>query len=167
MEYEIEKLERNQFVFEQLLKGYNAEQYLWRENPEKWNLLEVVSHLYDEEREDFRARVQSVLEDPARPFVSIDPAGWVKSRNYDQANFEDKIKAFLNERKASIVWLRGLKNPNWNNAYDHPKVGPVSAGFLLTNWVAHDYLHLRQIIRIDYNYLQSRSEKILDYAGNW
>jgi hypothetical protein len=37
----------------------------------------------------------------------------------------------------------------------------------LHNWLAHDYLHIRQIIRIKYDYLKKTSGEILLYAGEW
>ena len=35
------------------------------------------------------------------------------------------------------------------------------------NWLAHDYLHIRQIIRLKFAYLQQLSKEDLSYAGNW
>jgi hypothetical protein len=59
-----EELQRNKIVFQELLNNIPGESILWSQNPEKWSLLEVVCHLFDEEREDFRTRVKCVLEDP-------------------------------------------------------------------------------------------------------
>jgi len=46
-------------------KEINAELAVWKPAPGKWSILEVVNHLYDEEREDFRQRLELVLKDPA------------------------------------------------------------------------------------------------------
>jgi len=167
MKEELAALKRNKGVIENLLSGLTKEQYTWREREEKWNLLEVICHLYDEEREDFRARIESVLSNPEKPFEKIDPVSWVSSRKYGDQDFEKMISKFLSERDQSLTWLSNLQNPKWDNFYRHPKVGPVSARFLLVNWVAHDYLHIRQITRVQYNYLQYYSGQGLDYAGEW
>ena len=54
-------LGQNKAVFENLLSGIDEQTYLWKPSANKWCLLEIVCHLYDEEREDFRARVKHVL----------------------------------------------------------------------------------------------------------
>jgi hypothetical protein len=167
LKFYLEKFKTNKNTFEQLLSGLSQETYLWREREGKWNLLEVICHLHDEEREDFRDRLQSVLENPEQHFKKIDPAAWVSERNYAGQDYEGTLKKFLSERDESISWLTKLKQPAWDNAYMHPKVGPVSARFLLANWLAHDYLHLRQIVRINYHFLQFKSGQNLDYAGDW
>jgi hypothetical protein len=44
----------------------------------------------------------------------------------------------------------------------------LTAGDLLTSWLAHDWLHARQLVRL--RFLRSRSEHEpfrTDYAGTW
>lgn len=163
----IHSLEENQHVFAALLNGIHQDEYNFRPAPGKWNILEIVCHLHDEEREDFRARVKLVLEDPTVPFPKIDPQAWVSERKYSEQYYITAMQNFLAERKASIEWLRSLEAPKWENAYQHPKVGPVRAQFLLCNWLAHDYLHLRQLNANRYQYLLQTAGEKLDYAGDW
>ena len=163
----IRSLENNIAVFNSLLSGSDVEFYTWRFKAEKWNLLEIVCHLYDEEREDFRARLQHVLEKPEEPLPPIDPTGWVLGREYSKQDYLDKLDAFLDERENSISWLRSLKNPSWDNAYHHPKFGPLSGNMFLANWLEHDYLHMRQILNLKHEYLKHISGEKLNYAGDW
>lgn len=163
----IEELARNQFVFSQLLNGISEDEYLWKWQDDKWCLLEIVCHLYDEEREDFRLRTKSVLKDPAKPLPPIDPVAWVSDRKYIVKGYQKMLNKFLIERNDSIEWLESLQNPNWNNTYQHPKLGAMSANFFLNNWLAHDYLHIRQILKIRFLYTQEVSGETLDYAGKW
>lgn len=166
-EYIIKQLERNGLMLQQILKGLDEVTFKWRVAPDKWNLLDVICHLYDEEREDFRVRVASILENPLRPLPKIDPYNWPEQRGYQSKDFERMIDGFADERKKSIVWLRALENPIWENAFQHPKVGAVSAQLILDNWLAHDYLHIRQVVRIKYEYLKAHTSNPLDYAGEW
>ena len=161
------ELERNGEVIRQLLTGLTPAQYKWRPAEGKWNLLEVICPLYDEEREDFRARAELILDDPAREWVKIDPPAWVMERDYANQNFEQRIQDFVVERDRSVAWLRSLKEPKWDNFFMHPKVGPVSAQLILDNWLAHDLLHIRQMVRIKYAYLRNHVSSPLDYAGPW
>ena len=163
----IQELTRNKLVFNESLTGLTDEEFLWKQNPEKWCLLEIICHLYDEEREDFRTRTKQVLESPELLLPKIDPVGWVIERKYLQQNFSEKLKDFLSEREQSIKWLQSLKNPKWENAYNHPKLGKMTAKLILTNWLAHDYLHIRQITKLKYDHLKSKSDADLSYAGNW
>ena len=149
----IEELARNQTVFSVLLNGISPAEYLWRWQDDKWCLLEIVCHLYDEERDDFRARTKSVLTKPSKKLPPFDPIACVKERKYMEQDYYLMLNKFLMERHESIDWLENLQQPNWKNAYQHPKVGPVSASFLLNNWLAHDYLHLRQIMKLRYLYI--------------
>jgi hypothetical protein len=163
----IQELSRNRGVFKHLLTGLKQEEYLWKPKPEKWCLLEIICHLHDEEREDFRTRTRIVLESLEDPLPPIDPVGWVQERKYMEQDFENMLSSFLIEREVSLAWLRSLTSPKWDNAFQHPKFGPMTAKLYVSNWLAHDYLHIRQIIRTKYSYLQQWTGESLSYAGNW
>ena len=165
--YHIAELSRNLAVFQSLLSGLSKEEYQWRWQEDKWCLQEIVCHLYDEEREDFRQRTKSVLEDPSRQLPLFDPTAWVKDRDYMGQQYEKVLQNFLKERRTSIDWLESLSDPKWDNAFQHHKLGPLSAGFFLSNWVANDYLHIRQILNLKYMYLKEATGYRLDYAGHW
>jgi hypothetical protein len=165
--YIITELHRNADVFKKLLNNVPEEIYLWRQNEKKWCMLGIICHLYDEEREDFRARVKLVLENPQLPANPINPVGWVTERKYIEQNYNTVLANFLNERNISVEWLNQLKDPIWGNVYTHPKIGDLSAKMFLINWLAHDYLHIRQIIKLKYDYLKEISGENLSYAGEW
>ena len=163
----INGLGENRNVFKASLLGLPEEIFLWKPNPGKWCLLEIVCHLYDIEREDFRVRTRYALETLTGPLPPLDPQGWVNERKYIQQNYSDKINDFLAERDQSVKWLQSLANPDWDNAYRHEKFGKMTAKMFLSNWLAHDYLHIRQITKLKYDYLQQLAGEDLSYAGNW
>ncbi len=167
LDFYIKEFNSNSGTFESLFKHVLPEQINWKQEPSKWSLLEVVCHLYDEEREDFRTRLKLVLESPEKPFPSIDPPGWVIERNYAKQDFNKMVERFIGERKNSIEWLASLQNPKWDNAYIHPKLGPMSAKFIIANWLAHDYLHIRQVVKLKYDCLKDLTKESLSYAGDW
>lgn len=163
----IDQLERHSAVFRALFSGLTPEEIHWRPAPEKWCALEIVCHLHDEEREDFRARLSHVLETPDAPMPKIDPQAWMTEGKYLGQDFEAVVERFLQERSKSVMWLHSLIDAPWSNAYLHPKVGPVSCDLLLTNWVAHDLHHIRQLNNLRYDHLKANSTVPLDYAGVW
>jgi len=165
--YIINELSRNKKVIKELLSGLNEDLYLWRPAPDKWCLLEIICHLFDEEREDFKTRTKILLDTPALELPSIDPTGWVISRKYIEQNYAHMLSIFLIEREKSVQWLQSLKYPQWDSAFHHPKFGKMTAMLFLSNWLAHDYLHIRQIIALKFNYLKQHANEHLDYAGDW
>jgi len=167
MHYNISQLEANLDVFKSLLNHVDKNMISWRQAPEKWCLLDIVCHLYDEERDDFRFRTQWVLEQPGETPPPFNPLDWVEERNYKEQDFNTKVNAFIKERKLSINWLKSLENPQWDNYYEHKTQGKLTASFFLTNWLAHDYLHIKQILKLKFDYLKQRYGTSLDYAGNW
>jgi hypothetical protein len=163
----IEQLTKNKTVFQDLLRYKDEELLLWKQAPKKWCLLEIVCHLLDEEIYDFRFRTQWVLEKPNQTPPPIDPVGWMTKHNYIKQVYSTQVNKFLDEREHSIIWLQSLKNPNWNLSYEHAKLGTLTAKHFLTNWLAHDYLHMKQILKLKYDYLKYISGEDLYYAGIW
>lgn len=140
----------------------------WRLTPGKWSINEIFGHLVDEERYDFRQRLQLLLEDPAQPWPAIDPERWVREKNFDARTLADLTAEFLAERQRSTTWLETLGSANWKHAYEHPQAGTITAAGLLHNWAAHDLLHVRQIVATRYAHLAiMASPASLEYAGRW
>ena len=152
LDYFINRLSQNREVFESLLRHVAAEQAAWKPSPDKWSMLEVINHLYDEEREDFRQRLELTLTDPETPWPRIDPQGWVVTRQYSERELGPSLESFLSERDKSLTWLRGLSAPVWQNRHVRDQ-GALSAGDLLASWLAHDFLHIRQLARLHWQYI--------------
>jgi hypothetical protein len=163
----ISELAKNKDVFFHLLTGAEKETYLWRNEPGKWCLLEIICHLFDEEREDFRSRMKQVIENPAEQFPRIHPEEWVGERDYISKYYVLMLRKFIEEREASVEWLMSLSDEGWSNIYNHPESGEMTAYTFLINWLAHDYLHIKQIIKLKYDYLQHSSGESLTYAEGW
>jgi hypothetical protein len=167
LDYFIDRLSRNRGVFEGLFRGVSMDQVKWRLSSDKWSMLEVVNHLYDEEREDVRQRLELVLADPNQQWPSIDPRGWVSARGYNDRDPDVSLDNFLAERAKSIVWLRQLSSPNWQNSNEGPN-GILTAGDLLASWLAHDFLHIRQLARLHWQYVGAVSDPYqTTYGGPW
>ena len=167
LDYFVDRFSKNRKVFEGLLEGVSLEQARWKPSPDKWSMLEVVNHLYDEEREDFRQRVELVLADPLQAWPPIDPRGWVTTRGYNERELETTLHALFSEREKSLSWLRGLSEPNWQNSNTGPN-GTLTAGDLLASWLAHDFLHIRQLARLHWQYVGELADPYQTaYGGPW
>jgi hypothetical protein len=162
-----QQLEATGAAIRSLASGFTPEQSRWRPAPDSWSLLEVINHLYDEEREDFRAHLSGILQIPPQPWSRIAPQQWVTDRRYNERELHQSLDNFILERSISLAWLLSLDNPDWQAAYEMPW-GKLSAGDLLAAWAAHDLLHLRQLVEIRYALAAQAAQPFgLQYAGDW
>jgi DinB superfamily len=145
-----------------------AEEARWKPSPKSWSILDILGHLVDEERLDFRTRLDFILHRPGEPFPPIDPEGWVREKNFNARVLHELTQEFLAERDGSITWLRGISSPDWSLHYDHPTAGRLTAADMLYAWAAHDVLHVRQLARVRYARLAAvAAPRSLNYAGTW
>lgn len=163
----VTQLSAHRQVITSLLSDISAEQARWKPTPVDWSMLEVINHLADEEREDFRARLHATLTNADGPWPPTDPEGWITERAYNQRDLQQSLQQFLAERAESLAWLQPLDGANWDTTYQHPR-RPISAGDLLVSWVAHDVLHMRQLVELRWAYLITQIGSYqIDYAGDW
>jgi len=138
----------------------------WKPAPNRWSIVEVIGHLYDEERGDFRRRLELTLQDPAKDWPPIDPEAWVTERKYNERSLVESLELFMEERLRSVEWLRDLENPSLDNARTHPVAGEIKAGDLLAAWLAHDFLHMAQLARLRFALVAHDAEPYSTrYAG--
>lgn len=164
----IARLRANASVFDALCDGVDDRQARWKPAADQWSILEVVNHLADEEVEDFRTRLDLTLHRPGEAWAPIDPEGWARDRAYNERTLSESVERFVARRAESVEWLSRLGEPDWDRAHIHPRIGPISAGDLLTSWLGHDLIHIRQIDRLHRQFLLARlSEYSADYAGRW
>jgi DinB superfamily len=164
----IAALEENAPVIAALARAMPSEAVAWRPTPDDWSVLEVVNHLADEEREDFRARLDFSLRQPGGDPPQHDPASWPTARAYNSRDLEESLGRFLAAREESLAWLHGLGSPDWSRAWTHSSGFHRSAGDFLVSWAAHDLLHLRQLVEIQFAYRAMQAVPYsVAYAGPW
>lgn len=156
----IQQLEASVAIVTGAVSSVTDEQARWKPAPERWSILEVLNHLVDEERDDFRTRLKNVLDDSPKTWDPIDPEGWAVERGYNERELSQTIADFKSERETSLEWLGNLDDPHWDNEYHHPaKAGRIiKAGDLLSSWAAHDRIHIRQIAQISLEYVSAISK---------
>lgn len=162
-----QELERGVEMIRALVVGVTLEEARARPQPESWSTLEVICHLYDVEREDFRQRLDIILNRPHEKFPMIDPPSWIVGRQYNERDLTEMLDKWAAERAQSLAWLKELANSNWDTEYSD-QYGSMKAGELFAAWVAHDNLHMRQLVELR----RSRLEKLVapydpGYAGEW
>lgn len=151
------RLEHSGHAIAGLLEKVPPDEASFRPTPDRWTLVEIVNHLADEEREDFRARMQSLADDPSHDWPAIDPSGWVTSRQYASRDFAESVSRWKQERGESLAWLAKTHEIDHSLTYTGARSGnpALHAGDLMLSWIAHDYFHIRQITNLRWEYLES------------
>jgi hypothetical protein len=167
LQYYIDRLSHSRHVIAALLQGVTPEQACWKPAADRWSILEVINHLDDEERDDFRLRLDILLHHPGQSPPPIDPPRWALERKYNERDLSESLGRFLEQRRKSLAWLATLREPNWESAIQLPH-GPIRAGDILASWAAHDLLHVRQLTRLHWDYVNLVSVPFkTEYAGQW
>ena len=166
--FAVHRLLQQAAVIEQLASGVDDTEAHWKPSPGDWSIVEVINHLYDEERDDFRRRFDLTLHEPATPWPPINPPQWAIDRRYNERGLAESLGNFLAERRASLAWLQGLDAVDLASTHTHPHIGSMTAGDVLAAWVAHDCLHIRQLNELHYQYWAQHAQGYrVDYAGDW
>ena len=162
-----QELENSTEMIRALLSGVTQQEAQIKPNPESWSILEVVCHLCDEEREDFREHVDFILHRQNEEWHQIDPQAWVTERNYNEQNFVEMQQKFFAERKQSLDWLMEMSKSDWVTLYTS-QYGSTSAGEMFACWVAQDNLHVRQLVELRRIKIENMTKPFnLAYAGDW
>lgn len=169
MEFQIlyQELVNSAEMIRALIKDIEQEQAQARPDAESWSMLEVICHLYDEEREDFHEHLDFILNRQKEEWHAIDPQAWITERKYNEKNFIDMQSKFFAEREKSLKWLKGLENADLSITHTD-EYSSMSAGEMFSCWVAHDNLHIRQLVELRRTYLERITKPhSIDYAGEW
>ncbi len=150
-----------------LVGAVSDDQAQWKPAPDTWSMQQVMEHVYNEERIDFRKHLKEMFSDPPQPWGS-GPESWVGVASCRQA-----LVGFLAEREASLAWLRSLESPDWE-IESRASFGPgndvivLRAGDVLVSWVDHDFLHLRQMNELNHAWNEKQAAPYsVRYAGGW
>ncbi len=147
-----------------LASALTSEQARWKPDPESWSVYEVLLHLIYEERYDFRDYLDHVLHKPNHPLPKHPSFDDVKD---ERKHLQEQLAVFQEERDKSIAWLATLTDPDWHTEISF-SWGEISAGELLASWLAHDLLHLRQLVELRYALTMHSSQPYgVRYAGEW
>jgi hypothetical protein len=161
------RLEASGVALSALVADVRVEEARFHPAQGAWSILEVMGHLRIEEVEDFRTRLASTLRDPAAPWPKLDPEARVREERFDERDLGSLVTDFEEARAETLADLAALPAVDLGLTYQHPR-GPIRAGDLLASWVAHDLLHLRQIVKNRYRYWSQRAAPYApDYAGPW
>lgn len=129
-----------------LLASATDDDLAWQPRPDRWSINMVLAHLADVEERGFMSRFRAIAaeDDPLLPA-------------YDQlslfrqgARFDGRTQLvrFQALRENTLEWLRGLPASVTSRTGRHEKLGSLTFGQLLNEFVFHDLGHIRQIMEL-------------------
>lgn len=110
--------------------------------PGEWSALECLDHVVDNEAAVFRARVRAIRE--GATFAGVDPA---PAGSRPVRPMADLAAQFAALRAESLEVLATLADSELELVGRHADLGPVTMRELLSQWAAHDTMHVVQAER--------------------
>jgi DinB superfamily len=142
-------LERTPGALDALLRELPEIWVKGNEGEGTWNAIDVIGHLIDADRVNWMPRARQILKsDEMTKFAPFDRGGHV--RETQGKELAQLLDAFAALRAKNVAELRGMEivERDYERKAEHPALGVVTLGQLLSAWVAHDLTHLHQISRI-------------------
>jgi hypothetical protein len=128
------------------LSALPAEVLTWHPAGGEWCAQEVVGHLIEAEKRGFAGRIRIILANDSPKFEGWDQDAVARARkdcDRDWAGLRDEFSVL---RADSVPLVAGLGSADLKRGGHHPKVGFLTVGDLLHEWVHHDRNHIRQML---------------------
>ena len=142
----LDLLEATPAILRGLMSGISEEDARWKPAPDRFSIAEVLSHLSHSEGNCYRPRVDRFLREE-RPEFEPDDAQ-MHLDVYRDADPEEDLAHFEDQREANVELLRGLPSEAGNRKALHRSAGEITLSQMLHEWALHDLGHIRQIAEL-------------------
>ncbi len=143
----ISVLERTPETLNKFLRGLDDVWLFNNEGENTWSPHEVIGHLIHCEKTDWMPRVHKILsgEKTFDPFDRFGHQQYIKGKS--TSDLLDEFAAMRRMRLDELNKLN-LTEQDFVKTGIHPEFGEVTLHQLLATWVAHDFTHISQIVRV-------------------
>jgi hypothetical protein len=138
-------LQSTPILLEQQAKVLPDRVAVWHPSGGKWCVKEIVGHLIEEDKRDFVGRIRLMLDQDEPRLAVNDQDEVARARNDCAKSLGTLLDEFCTVRSNGASFVGRLKGEELNRRGVHPKIGAISVGNLLNEWIYHDLNHLRQI----------------------
>ena len=118
----------------------------WHPAAGEWCVKEVLGHLIESERRGFAGRIRIIMAGDRPQLEGWDQDAVARSRGDCVREWAELFDEFARLREASVPLVAGLAPEDLSRGGMHPKVGLLTVGDLLHEWVHHDRNHIRQML---------------------
>jgi DinB superfamily len=118
----------------------------WHPQPGEWCAKEVIGHLIEAERRGFAGRVRQFLEADDPACIPWDQDEVARARGDCARPLAALVDELATLRADAARLVEGLPTAALTRGGQHPKVGRLTIGDVLHEWVHHDRNHLKQMM---------------------
>jgi hypothetical protein len=118
----------------------------WHPSPGEWCANEVLGHIIEAERRGFNGRVRRFLTEDEPNVIGWDQLAVAAERRDCERDPGSLLEEFLPLREESIALVAALKPVDLARFGLHDRVGRLTVGDLIGEWVHHDRNHVRQLL---------------------
>jgi hypothetical protein len=118
----------------------------WHPAPSEWCIKAVLGHLIEADRRGFSGRVRVLLESEDPELAGWDQQEVARARHDCERDAGELLQEFLAQRERGLRIMESLTESDLARSGRHPKVGDLSVGDVVNEWVHHDRNHLKQML---------------------
>lgn len=144
---DLQKFANTQEQLRSAIVGLSDEQLHWKAAPDKWSIIEVLSHLVDHSMiTSFRIRKIVAELDAQLPAFDQDP--WVSRSKANESTVEEVLTVYEALLAYNLLFFKRLSSEDWDRSGVNVKGKTFKLSELLAGFVNHVGVHLGQIDRI-------------------
>jgi uncharacterized damage-inducible protein DinB len=127
------------------LRGISEAKSLYRYQPTKWSIKEMLGHLIDAER-IFTYRALRFARNDQTPLPSFDQDPYVAAANFDAHPWHDLTAEFEHVRRSTILFFGGLtpEEANRSGTASNGKITVRALGYIIAGHELHHMGILRE-----------------------
>jgi hypothetical protein len=113
--------------------------------PGEWSKQQILGHLIDSALNNHQRCVRGAY-DAAELFPPYDQTRWVEIQGYNQRHWEELVEFWLQCNFHLCQVLERLSGEELGNLCNIGKEAPVTLEFVMTDYLRHLKMHLKQIL---------------------
>jgi hypothetical protein len=138
----------------------------WHPAPGEWCVKEVLGHLIEADRRGFAGRVQLLIEHADPELPGWDQGEVAAARHDCDRDAVELLHEFVAGRDAGLQLLARLTVRDLQRSGRHPKVGDLTVGDIVNEWVHHDRNHLKQLLANVQTYVWPQMGAAQGFSGD-
>lgn len=128
-----------------ILRNISLKESKARPIKDEWSVVEIISHLFDVDKEVNIPRIKELKSNQDPFFTAINTDDWAKIKNYQDNQLAEMVSYFIQTRINLIDEILSLNNNDWKKTISHTVFGPTSVLEIIKFMAQHDRIHVQQI----------------------
>jgi len=147
------------------VEAATADVLAWHPAPGEWCVNEVLGHIIEADRRGFAGRVQVLIDQENPDLVAWDQQEVARARHDCERDARELVEEFLDQREPGLELLERLSVADLSRSGRHPRVGVLSIGDIVSEWIHHDRNHLKQMLTNVQAYVWPQMGAAQGFAG--